>query len=433
MLRWFASRAPMGQFARQAMTVMLGTIAAQLIAIAASPILARLYAPADFGLFALYLSCVTIAGSLATARYDVAVMMPSTDSESDHLAIGAMTICAASSFVLLVAMLLLSPALAQMLGAPSLAPWLKIAPAAVFLTGICSTFSFWCNRQARYRTLTASRITQAAANSSTAIGLGLVWSTGGMFVSALIGQLLCAILLVRAVRSRYVGLERPLRAHVAAALRRYKKYPAMSIPTDLISQLSAQLPRFVIGIYFGSTALGLFFLNQRVLDLPLGVVAGSVREVFSQRANKQYLTEGACNELFLKTFRLLLFIALLPSALVFVTAPDAFALVFGERWREAGVYTQIMVPMYFFRFAISPLCMMFYIAQKQQQELLWQAVLLLLTCASFAVGVAHGDAKVGLACYSATYSTMYLIIFFMALRLARSGSRASSRGPISNR
>jgi O-antigen/teichoic acid export membrane protein len=425
MLKRFVSSLPKGQFVRQAMTVMLGSSAAQLIAIAASPAIARLYAPSDFGQFALYSSLVVIASSLATGRYDVAVMLSRDDDESNHLTIGALAICACTSLFMLLALLFLSPIVAGMLGVPGLASWLKLMPFAVFLAGTCSALSYWCSRHAKYRILTESRIAQAAITSSIAIVFGFMWPAGGLYLSALGGYLICAFLLLYAASRSSVGFDGQLIGLVTDALRRYKKFPLMSIPTDLVSQLSGQLPRFFMGIYFGSTALGLFFLNQRVLDLPLGVVAGSVREVFGQRAARQYQLEGACEDTYIKTFKHLLLIAVLPSGMVFVFAPDVFAMIFGERWREAGDYSRIMVPMYFFRFCISPLCMMFYIAQKQQQELLWQLTLLVFTCISFAVGVFKDDAKIGLSCYSLMYCMMYVFIFFMALRLARGGGRVA--------
>jgi O-antigen/teichoic acid export membrane protein len=419
MLKWLTSRVPRGQFARQALTVMLGSSAAQVIAIAASPAMTRIYSPAEFGLFALYSSLVTIAASLSTGRYDVAVLLPKDDEEADRVAMGAMALCAAFSLALWVLSWFFAPRVSRWLDATELSGWLQLAPLAVLLTGVASTLGYGCNRRARYRTLTLSRIAQAALATPAAIGLGLFWSHGGLFVSALLGQFVGVLLLVHAVRPTGIWPGRGTRSGIVTALRKYKKFPVLSIPTDLVSQLAGQLPRFVIGLYFGSTALGLFFLNQRVLDIPLGVVAGSVREVFSQQASKQYQLQGHCLPLFLKTFRHLLLMGLVPAVLVFAFAPSTFALAFGERWREAGEYSQIMVPLYFFRFFVSPLCMMFYIAQKQHQELIWQSVLLVLTVGSLSIGLARNDAKVGLICYSTMYCLMYLVIFFMALRLAR--------------
>jgi O-antigen/teichoic acid export membrane protein len=406
---------PKGQFVKQALLVMIGASAAQLIAILASPAIARLYTPAAFGHFALYSSLVTIAAAIATGRYDVAVLLPKDDRQSDQLAIGALLICACVSLGLQGLVLGWGDVLAATMGAPDMVIWLHMAPAAVFMTATGSTLSYWCNRRMHYRSLTAARIGQALFTSGLAIALGFMEQAGGLIISALAGQCLFVLLLMGVLKTIHLRDNWQL----GPILRQYKKFPMVSVPTDLISQLSGQLPRFYLSAYSGSAALGLFFLNQRVLDLPLAVIAGSIREVFSQRANQQYQVEQRCDKLFLSTFRHLLSMALVPSILLFLFAPDIFALVFGERWREAGTYAQIVLPIYFFRFCISPLCMVFYITQKQHQELVWQIVLLLLTCASFGFGVLTRNPKLGLLCYSAMYCFMYVVIFFMALRLSR--------------
>lgn len=416
-----------GQFVRNAMTLMLGTGVAQLIAVATSPIIARLYTPEAFGGFALYLSWVTILSTLAAARYDFAVMLPKEDAEARHIAIGAICICACTSAAILVATLLFGDAIARALGNPSLTLWLRLSPLAILLTAGCSTLNYWHNRQNRYRMLAGSRIAQALCTSSSAIGLAGFWPAGGIFLSSLVGQSAVAVVLGRGVRPGRFRVDAPERTAIIAALRRYKSFPLVSIPNDLINLLSGHAPRFILGAFFGSSTLGFFFLTQRLLDLPLGLVAGSVRDVFNQRANELYQRDGSCRELFLKTFKHLVMLAVIPSAIIFAAAPAAFTLVFGERWHDAGVYSRILVPLYFFRFCISPLCTIFYTTQKQHWELVWQSVLLVLTCVSLFVGIKLKDVEAGLACYSAAYSVMYIIIFFMAFRLAKGEPRPAEK------
>jgi O-antigen/teichoic acid export membrane protein len=419
MLKWITERLIRGRFARDALTVVVGTSLAQIISIVVSPITTRLYNPAQFGVFALYLSFVTILSTIATGRYDVAVLLARDDREADGVALGATIICAIASVVLLVGAIFFGPRIASGLGAPSLAPWLLLAPVAILFTGVSTTFSYWHNRHSHYRKIATSRVVQAACASTASIGLGAVWPAGGLAWSQLLGQVVFTAQLGPkrgAARLRTRGLSR---ASVTAALAHFKRFPLVSIPSDMINLLSGQLPRFVLSSFFGGDILGRFFLTQRVLDLPLGVLAGSVRDVFNQRASEAYRSGDGCRSLFLKTFKHLVLLAV---------APSAFAFVFGETWRDAGVYVRILMPLYFLRFCVSPLCMMFYIARKQHQELVWQIALLVLSCGAFAVGIVDNNAKLGLLAYSLCYSGMYVVIFFMALRLTVDRHHAGHNG-----
>ena len=50
-----------------------GTAAAQLANLASYPILARLYSPSDFGVFAMFVAVSAIPSAIACARFDLAV------------------------------------------------------------------------------------------------------------------------------------------------------------------------------------------------------------------------------------------------------------------------------------------------------------------------------------------------------------------------
>ena len=64
------------EFSKNVLTLMTGTTIAQAIPIAISPILTRIYTPEDFGVFALYLSIVSILVVFTTGQYDLAIMLP---------------------------------------------------------------------------------------------------------------------------------------------------------------------------------------------------------------------------------------------------------------------------------------------------------------------------------------------------------------------
>src|SRR5690606_33042675 len=53
-----------------------GTAVSQLIAFAVAPLLSRMYTPADFGLFGVFVSVVAMASVIVTLRLDLAVVVP---------------------------------------------------------------------------------------------------------------------------------------------------------------------------------------------------------------------------------------------------------------------------------------------------------------------------------------------------------------------
>jgi O-antigen/teichoic acid export membrane protein len=64
---------------------MTGTAIAQAIPIGISPILTRIYTPDNFGVFAIFFSITTIFGTIASARYELAVMLPEREEDAINI------------------------------------------------------------------------------------------------------------------------------------------------------------------------------------------------------------------------------------------------------------------------------------------------------------------------------------------------------------
>ena len=73
---------PKSEFSRNVMILMSGSILAQAIPLIVAPILTRLYTPEEFGVYALFFSIVSILTIVATARYEMAIMLPKSNRTS---------------------------------------------------------------------------------------------------------------------------------------------------------------------------------------------------------------------------------------------------------------------------------------------------------------------------------------------------------------
>ncbi len=75
----FGAALPHGSFVRGATIIALGTGVAQFIGIAVSPILTRLYSPAEFGSYSVALAILSIIAVLSTLAYEEAIPLPGND------------------------------------------------------------------------------------------------------------------------------------------------------------------------------------------------------------------------------------------------------------------------------------------------------------------------------------------------------------------
>jgi O-antigen/teichoic acid export membrane protein len=197
---------------------------------------------------------------------------------------------------------------------------------------------------------------------------------------------------------------------------RHRRFPLFSLPADLINSVSWQLPLVLIASRFGAESSGYFALAIRVLGAPVGMLGNAILDVFKRKASSSFRENGNCTPDFLSVLRILtvfsVFFALAGSVLV----EELFALVYGESWRRAGEVATWLLPLFAFRFVASPLSYVFYLAQGQSVDLLWQCVLLIMTVTCLVFGK---DFESAVAAYAAGYSALYAVYLYLAYRFSK--------------
>lgn len=415
---------PQSAYARNVLTLMTGTSLAQAIPIAISPILTRLYSPEEFGRFALYMAVVMIASVLVTGRYELAILLPRQERDALHITALAMALSMVISTVLLLVVIFFAHPIAILLGDAELGHWLYWVPASTLLLGIYQSLNYWSNRKAQYTRLAISRTVQSGSAALAQLGSGYAGSGAvGLVGGQITGQVLATSVLARLIWREDQGLIRtllPLRC--VALAKKYIDFPKYLIVAHGFNTASGQMPVLLLSALFNTTAAGFFTLTQRVMAAPMALVAGALGDVFRQEASQAYMHQGQCKAIYQKTFKRLLLISAVPFTIFFFVAPTLFAWMFGEQWRVAGEYAQILTPMAFLQFITSPLSSMFMIAEKQRLDLLWQIFLLFMVIVSFVLGKFFSNAADALKIFSFSYCLAYGVNGVMTYYFAKNSS-----------
>jgi O-antigen/teichoic acid export membrane protein len=344
-------------FVRNVLILMSVSTVALVIPLAATPVLTRLYTPAEFGDFALYFSVVSILSVLITGNYEHALMVTKKDEEAFSL-IG---VCVGISFLagtaLFIASSLLAQRTASLLGSPHVAVWLPTVPLLAFIVGLQQTFSNWTTRKRQFKRLGANKIVESVVTPATSVALGILSrGTGGLIVGLFCGRIAATWMLGRGVwqEKRKERLSFNGGSMVEQA-RRYSDFPLFSGPASLLDLLVLQIPILFLAKSFGPSVVGLFALSTRVLGAPLALGASCVGQVYYQWvAEARHRNE----DLRLYALKVAAYLGLIVAGPVIVAvlfSPSVFSLVFGEEWRLAGEYARIIVFPLAARFIVAPL------------------------------------------------------------------------------
>ncbi|HBC32300.1 MAG TPA: translocase [Clostridiales bacterium] len=407
-----AGKLPPGSFIRNVVTLMTGTTFAQALMILVAPILTRLYSPEDFGIYALYISILGIIAVVACWRYELAIVLSEKDEDAANLLVLSICICFGMAVLTLVLVTLFRNPVANLLGAPKLAPWLWFMPLSLIVAGLFQAFNYWSTRRKQFGRLAIRQITLSTVTAATQLGTGFALhpgpGPGGLISGSITGQLVATGRLAWQIgneEGRQI-ITKTNKYHIEKMLILHKKFPLFDSWSEFLNTASAVLPVLLLGYFFNPAVVGFYALGQRVLSLPMGVIGGSIAQVFFPRATKAQ-HDGELYNVTLDLFKRILAIGFVPLMLIAIVAPDLFAIVFGDRWYTAGQYVRWMSLWLFFQFISSPLSTIYYVMDRQRDLLLFNLVIFFVRLLVIIVGGIRGDILFTIALLGITGAILY--------------------------
>jgi O-antigen/teichoic acid export membrane protein len=200
---------------------------------------------------------------------------------------------------------------------------------------------------------------------------------------------------------------------------RYIKFPKYSVWGVLANTLSQHGLQILISTVYGTTVLGWYALVQRVLVMPSTLVGQAVGRVYFQSAKEEKQTRRCAERTFRSTLLRLVAVAFLFVPFYFV-AEELFAFVFGEAWRKAGHYAEILTPFFAVRFVSSPLAVTLSLFERQEAGLVINTVLALISIGTIATAAwAHWDAERFLYLLSSVMTAAYAVFLFYYAKVVR--------------
>lgn len=401
-------------FWRSVGVVLTGSAMAQAIPLLGSLLIARLYAPQEFGLFAAWLGAASMLAVALTFRYEMALAL---EGDGEPRRTGATAVLCAVLLGTLVTSLLLGLCFAlNLVNIPHARLWLTV-PAAAALMAVAQTWQAWAAADGSYRRLSLMRITQAACVTGAQILCGLAAPDAFSLAMAHLGGVACGVAIafwqLPLAWKSFRGLGWSDGA--LAFCRRHRRMPLLSLPADLVNAAVSQLPLLIVTSRFGADVGGWLALTLRMLGGPISLLGAAVLDVFRRQAAQSFRERGECRAEYVRTFKVLGAASLVFVLILTPFSETLFRFGFGERWVAAGTIATWLLPLFAMRFVASPLSYMFYVADKQHVDLVWQLTLLGVTLASLLLPADYASA---LQLYSLGYSAMYVAYLFLSYRFS---------------
>jgi len=402
---------------KKVMSVFSGMAIAQAIPLLGSLLIARIYAPDSYGVYATWLGVSQILTVGISYRLEAAFGLEADGKTRTELVAATviLILLTGGALCVVLAVLLLLGIGSSWNVMPTTLLWLLLPQS----TGMALSLAWqsWAANNGAFKKLNLIRINQAFLITSMQVIAGLFYpNAASLAIAQTLAAWLNLLLCLKIMPIRGAVSVEGLRAwhhFVCHYLEKYRRFPTLSLPADLINTTAAQMPVILIGSRFGTEIAGYYALATRMMGAPVSLLGGAVRDVFKRAANEEFRTLGHCRPIYQRTFWVLLGMSLAMIIVVILFAEPLFIWTFGAQWTMAGVMTAWLIPMYALGFMASPLSYTFYITQKQNIDLTWQSGLFVMTALTL---FAFDSYRQTLLSYSAGYAFMYGIYLTLSWR-----------------
>ena len=352
------------EIARGIATLSVGNMISQIIPVAMSVILSRLYAPEHFGDFSIFINTAGIITVFVSARYEYAIVRPKREVDALNLmalsGIIALSICAVLALSLLATDWTGLDISGQLPGAY----WL---PLYILCMAVSQILSNYANRIENYKTFTLSAITRSVTQAISRILFGICHYGTGLIVGAIIGVFSGCAVFTR------ISVIKPLRRsfswrRIKELSRTYRNFPLFLMPSGLLNTLSTNLPIILLANFYAKDLIGYFSMAISILYLPISLVGNALGQIFYKKAS--FWQPERTNRLATRFFTFNAIIGLGVFGILAWGGESLFSFLLGEKWSTVGLYAMYLCPWLITVLCLSPLSWIFDARDQQRTEML---------------------------------------------------------------
>lgn len=313
------------------LVLLSGAGLAQIITVAALPILSRLYDPISFGQLGAVMAVVSLATVLVHGRYHLAIPVAHNGKVAQSLLFISVTLSVVLSLPATTGVLYLFGDLPEGM---FLWTFLLMAGALTLFSALIEILSYWRSHRGRFGASARNSTARAAFTTTSQLLLSTI-SSMGMLIGTVIGTLMAVALALRDLlkRDEEPLARRPLREILQVA-REYHSYPLYGVPQGWLAAVSWNAMPLLLLRFSGTAIAGQYWVAYRVLIAPLTLFNGAYRQSTLPLLRNQPPEQARL--LVARHTRFILLLALIPLAALAALGEQLFSLTMGAQWVEAG-------------------------------------------------------------------------------------------------
>ncbi|MEQ8554298.1 MAG: oligosaccharide flippase family protein [Cyclobacteriaceae bacterium] len=351
------------QLAKNSAYVLGGTVGAQLINVAVTPIITRYYTPDSFGILAIFISIISIAIVPSTLKYEFAIPTAKTEEDAGALVYISVSLLVIAAALLAMFVIVTPQTLRDLVGIEADLMTLLLFPIGLFFFGIYQILTYLYSYKERFKHIALSKFTTTGIMSIIQVMSGIFYKDVLFLIVGYIGGRIGGIFVLweRKVHLRAFSLKA-----LKATAKRYDRFPKYVTLASLINMIGTQATPIILKTLYTIESVGLFSLSMRIMILPVQLMGQSVGQVLYSSLSKSTENSG---QTLIEIVRVLFTVCAPFFIVIFLYGDIVFAFVFGENWSDSGIFAKWLCPWLMISVISNPLSLIAYVKNRQKTAL----------------------------------------------------------------
>lgn len=362
--------------------VAYGTFLDRAILIVSSIILAWLYSPEEFAIFAIYSSILSIIHSLGALKYDTTIVTNKNFKELKTILQDSFTIvfliflvsCIASFFLFF---------LFKYINFETLVIFHILLPINIIFSNSLIVYQQYAVRKNELKIFNNSKIIQSFAFSILAIFLYYLLNNELSLVYAYFISYFASYVYFYLSFKILFNLKKINFKRFVFEIKKRKDLVIYDSFGSVLNTISNELPVFFLGYFYGQAILGYYAMVLKIVNVPITIIMRSVGTINFKYVSLRVNKNKPIFKYMYKLIIILFSITIIPIFISIFFGEEIFSLILGEKWSYSGIILSLLSISFAIKFISLTLLETAYPIKIVNILSLWKIFSLLATFISF--------------------------------------------------
>jgi len=297
------------QFIKNIFVLSFGTVIAQAIPILLQPILKRIFAPEDFGVFDIYLKVLGFLIIIFSMKYEIGIVLPRNKAKAIVLLNLSIILSLIFAVIFEIIVFIFQDKLLELLKLKqSFSFVLYLLPFSALFFSLFNIFNYYLIREKKFAQSSYNKITRRVSEGITQILFIFLKSNKsfGLIIGDFIGNI--AYFIASYYQSFKFKIKNRKLMNPRLIFKIAKEYfdlPKYNIIPELLNSLFAASLSFLVLAKFSIDEVGYMELTQRILVIPSAFISVSIGQVLLQQTSELISKGKSIKSEILKVFKYL--------------------------------------------------------------------------------------------------------------------------------